>query len=519
VANRKTNRRTFKIETLENRSMMATGVFASLDGLGALKVTGTDYDDRVQVVSSATGVIVQELIPAGPYDPNIPGSLVEIPVPIPIDVNGALQIGVPRSRVTSLNVSLGNGNDKSVMHGDLPGTVNGGAGNDYLVGGAGSDSLIGGSGNDTLYGNGGADTLNGGSGDDKLYGGKGADTLYGGTGHDLLYGEEGDDWLWGGDGDDYLNGGDGSDSFDGGSGVDTFRRNLFLPGTGFFLDDDDGRGSPPAEVAGAFMTEVAGSDNWSDIDQEGSPTCSFLATLAAVSRETGDSNDLISRIKYDSAKDLYGIPFTVKSSKTVTVHPGIPGLMDPITATVPTIESKTIWVNGDWTEGRDPGGKLWVTLYQKAYLQLMGVKSRGATGAALDDSQWKSTQGTAWQQVDDAFFALTGKQAAFVKSDDATFQTMRDRLNAAGSMGMVASSIDTGTSNGVIADHSYTVISVFKNSQGTSYVRLYNPWHHDGDDGALFDLSGDSRRTGDEGLITLTWSQFKANFDGYYFTK
>jgi hypothetical protein len=39
-------------------------------------------------------------------------------------------------------------------------------------------------------------------------------------------------------------------------------------------------------------------------------------------------------------------------------------------------------------------------------------------------------------------------------------------------------------------------------------VTLYNPWAHDGTGGAM---------TGaDDGVITLTWAQFAANFTGYY---
>ena len=66
---------------------------------------------------------------------------------------------------------------------------------------------------------------------------------------------------------------------------------------------------------------------------------------------------------------------------------------------------------------------------------------------------------------------------------------------------MVASSKDSGTSNGVIANHAYMVSAVFTHN-GITYVRLYNPWNHDGQRGAMFDLDSNMRsNTSDEGLI------------------
>ncbi|PSB57868.1 hypothetical protein C7B77_06835 [Chamaesiphon polymorphus CCALA 037] len=72
-------------------------------------------------------------------------------------------------------------------------TLDGGAGNDYLVAGDGNDLFDGGEGNDELYGNSGDDNLNGNSGNDSLYGGEGNDILKGSLGSDIIFGGTGKD--------------------------------------------------------------------------------------------------------------------------------------------------------------------------------------------------------------------------------------------------------------------------------------------------------------------------------------
>ncbi|HQZ69144.1 MAG TPA: C2 family cysteine protease, partial [Planctomycetaceae bacterium] len=318
--------------------------------------------------------------------------------------------------------------------------------------------------------------------------------------------------VFGGDGNDLLiGGGAGVDHIDGGAGRDTFLRNLYLPGSGFSLSGDE-RGDEPAQVAGAFLSETAGPDGMFDIQQAGSPTCAFLATLSSVAGQTGTNDDLVNNIRYDAARDLYGVNFFVQGTKVVTVSNGIPGLSKPVTVTVPTIEQKTVWVNGDLTEGRDPGGKLWVTLYLKAYLQLVGAATRDANGACLESTQRKAATGKEWNNVSNMYFAITGRVAGFVKSANATAQSMFDQFNKSNNKGMVASSRDSGTSAGVIANHCYSVYKIFKDEKGNWLVRLRSPWGVDGRVGSMYDCNSEKQQFANDGLITLTWSQFTSNF-------
>ncbi len=123
------------------------------------------------------------------------------------------------------DIDLGTGNDRLYVRSYVAGTVNGGAGRDWLdfsgqptpagtvdlrrgfnsVGETifvGFENVIGSSGDDDVIGNGGANAIDLGVGNDKLQGMGGADRLLGGDGDDLLEGGAGADWLFGNLGND-----------------------------------------------------------------------------------------------------------------------------------------------------------------------------------------------------------------------------------------------------------------------------------------------------------------------------
>jgi hypothetical protein len=379
-------------------------------------------------------------------------------------------------------------------------------GNDVIFGGAGNDTINGGGGADKIYGRSGIDTIYGQKGNDVIYGGRQADSIYGGEGDDKLYGDQGIDWLSGGSGDDYLHGGDLVDNLDGGSGVNTYRRNLL--NSALSLNGDE-QGNMPAEVAGAFITDDNTEDSMYDIDQTKSPTCAFLATLASVARKTGSSNDLVQKIQYDAGRDEYGITLYKHGTRTEVIL--------GVTFAFETVEKTVVWVNGDWTEGRDPGGRLWVTLYQKAYLQLLNASTRDSIGACLESTQWKAADSASkWNNVRNCIFALTGRDSGFVKAADSNAKAMAEDLASSSTFGLIASTLDTGTKGGIVANHCYTVLSVYKDANGTWQVRLRNPWAQDGSDGAMDDIQSGKPRLVNDGLVTITWSQFAASFRGYY---
>lgn len=412
-----------------------------------------------------------------------------------------------RSAVKGVSFWGGDQNDRFVNAVRLlPTAAYGGGGNDYLegydaidrfLGQGGNDTLVGYGGNDYLHGGVGNDSLTGGTGDDYLGGDVGNDSLYGGDGRDVLAGEAGRDLLRGGAGDDYLNGGADKDDIKGEGGTDTFRRSLFF--TGFNLqprDEEDEQSDEPIMVSGSFLNDTRSSstrDSQWDIIQNTSPTCSFMTALSAVAERTGSADDLIQAIRYDAASDTYGIRLFVGGSW------------------------KTYWVNGDWTEGRDPGGRLWTTLYQKAYLNAMGVVTRDSAGRLLPSNLWSSPRGPAWMNPGEAMKALTGKASTWMGNAALDAATMRRQVYAAGTRGMVASSLVSGTANNVVNNHAYMVYDVYT-INGVWHVKLYNPWASDGKKSSNGYVKG-TMDGKDDGLVLLTWSVFKANFQGYYITQ
>ncbi|MBU0994464.1 MAG: tandem-95 repeat protein [Proteobacteria bacterium] len=109
----------------------------------------------------------------------------------------------------------------SLIGGNLPDFLKGGAGDDTIQGSEGDDSIHGNDGNDFLDGQSEYDTIYGGNGHDSIEGGSHDDYLYGDAGNDTLLGEDGYDHLYGGTGTDILDGGPGNDTLAGDAGIDT----------------------------------------------------------------------------------------------------------------------------------------------------------------------------------------------------------------------------------------------------------------------------------------------------------
>ncbi len=485
------------LEGLEDRRLMAASLTASLSTKGVLRVEGTDRADTI-VVRQINGSISVDGIQISDNGGKV-GSVAAARVnEVDVFALGGndsvwLSRGAGQQDLTKhVFVSGGDGNDY-IVGGAGPNYLWGDAGNDTIYGGAGNDQLVGGAGNDYLAGQGGNDSLWGDAGNDTLYGGAGNDYLAGGDGNDRLYGNEGNDTLYGEAGNDYLHGGTGIDYVNGGSGTDTYRRNLYLPGDGFSLTGKPIHSDVPSDIVGSYLVETTAQDSQWDIQQADTPTCVFMACLAGTAKWTGSSNDLVASIKYDAPSDTYGVPLYVNGSSKPT----------------------TFWVNGDWTEGHDPNGKLWVTLYQKAYLKAMDVVYQNADGSFRPDAQWYSKTDKNWQNNGVALTTLTGYSSAWVDNGSMDPAAIRRDMYASNPYIQIASSNQTTSSNKVIGDHAYVIYDIFQ-INGAWQVRLYNPWGTDGfkrADGTINyggTLDGNS-----DGLVTLSWSEFTANFSGY----
>jgi Ca2+-binding RTX toxin-like protein len=109
--------------------------------------------------------------------------------------DGSAELNVPRSRIGSILVDAGPGDDavridesNGVFTDSIPTTIVGGEGNDTLIGGSGAETLIGGPGNDTIDGKHGNDVAFLGSGDDTFVWdpGDGSDSVEGQSGNDTM---------------------------------------------------------------------------------------------------------------------------------------------------------------------------------------------------------------------------------------------------------------------------------------------------------------------------------------------
>jgi len=204
------------------------------------------------------------------------------------------------SNVEALRISVGGGSDE--VHNfnsgvgdapvDVPMTVDGGDGNDFINGGSRSDDLHGGPGNDNLTAYAGNDTLDGGFGSDYLEGGEDGDVVTYETRTEPIavdftvpgllpqpHGSYNDgppgsrdhirtvETVIGGSGDDSMKAGAEAITFRGGPGGDTLTggtsADTLIGGVG--ADAIDGLGGPDTILAGSGSDTVEARDGAPDI--------------------------------------------------------------------------------------------------------------------------------------------------------------------------------------------------------------------------------------------------------------
>lgn len=216
-----------------------------------------------------------------------------------------------------------------------------------------------------------------------------------------------------------------------------------------------------------------------DVNQGRAGTCVVLASLAAV--EASGVN-LASRIA-PRGNNQYAVPLYRPGTGWIT---------------------QTVYYDGTWT-ANDPAphgaGDFWVLLYQRAFLQEMGVN-----WADPDSAHWGDKYGNTFRQIDKALLALTG-QANW--DGNGTLSDLQQA--AAGNHPTIALSHNTGdvpglnlAALGVVSGHAYTVLGVRTDRAGT-WVTLRNPWGTD----------GPKVQGADDGIIELSWGVFSAVMQGY----
>jgi hypothetical protein len=295
-----------------------------------------------------------------------------------------------------------------------------------------------------------------------------------------LYASAGNDTLTGGSGNDTLVGGGGNDTLIGGKGKDTF-----VGGGGFDVYKDDFSTTDLTKQRSAI----------SDVDQGEAGTCVILSSLAAV---TSDGTNLAARIT-KVGTNLYSVP-----------------LYRPGTGWV----KQTVYFDGTWTDN-DPKitspNQAWVIIYQRAFLQEMGVNWNDPSS-----SGWAGKYGSKFQLANAGLIALTGRgtwqadnptnfrggasasgsttgSATAPGSAAANFALLKSALAA--KRPTIALTKNTNlTQIGLVTDHAYTVLGVSGNT-----VTLRNPWGTD----------GPKPQGADDGIITLSWDLFSQVMQGF----
>ncbi|MCA9054672.1 MAG: hypothetical protein KDA75_12595, partial [Planctomycetaceae bacterium] len=309
-------------------------------------------------------------------------------------------------------------------------------------------------------------TVWGHAGNDRIYGGNGNDTLYGNAGSDKLYGYSGDDFLSGGTA--------------GVSGATLAEKDLFWGGTGFdkYSDGFD------------FKKWVYNGQSASDINQEGSPTCQTLATLA--SAVTAGIDFAGSKITY-----LGNYVYNVK-------------LYEAGKAVYEKVTFDGTWSDNDPAPRVDSNGystpEFWTILMQRARLEhFYNINwSTKMTDAAWDAA---NTKYGGLYSVQKAIQQMHGWKTGAKASSGVSGQWIKDAL-AAKKVVILSTPGDKKkadrTPSGLVTGHAYAVVSAFQQN-GVWKVKVYNPW---GTDGTLTNNSKTTAKDGtDDGYITLTLSE------------
>jgi hypothetical protein len=281
--------------------------------------------------------------------------------------------------------------------------------------------------------------INAGAGNDWVYGGSANDTINGGLGNDLVFGAGGADSLYGQAGDDFLD--DGSRD----------RNELVAGGLGRDWN---------ADVVAVNGTRPA------DVRQRETPTCSFLASAAALA---GRGYDFREWISYDGPNEV-GTP----------------------------VYSVAFWNGTDWA---------WQSV------EFDGTLNASDTSLAAEGESWVVLMNRAWIAFrgDDgtafpheAILALTGSEANHAE--------YWDTVMSGGELDVIVQTLAQGgiviagtgpdeylTTDILVADHAYSVQRVL-NWGGEYWLELRNPMGHDG--GTL--------TTGNrlDGIVYVTWDEF-----------
>ena len=268
----------------------------------------------------------------------------------------------------------------------------------------------------------------------------------------------------------------------------------------------------PVMVAGSYLVDAnprqvavvgEGDDramHISDIDQQGTPTCSFAAVLGSIAETT---YDLAQNIRFvgQTVDDVY--EYSVRLFRPMMVNGALKSVGNAFWTRV--LYSPTEGHEHAESFGRDLGkgdrDEIWSLLYQRAYLQ----------NFATQDAEGQWLEGD-YQNRSFAFASITGRLGKYVDIADA-----QSRIRTALRNKDVATVASPGNDkkrpvNGIVQNHAYSIVDL-TGSGSDAKVTLRNPHGHDntGEIEIHSEYDGPDADSSD-GYITLVWSDFVKEF-------
>lgn len=418
------------LDQLESRTLLASALaIASMSHNGGtqLRITGTAGADFISVRRTVDGYLIAN----SDWSQTISGSF------------------------NSIQVKSGAGNDRITISSAIKVSTQlyGESGHDTINGGSGADSIFGGEGNDKLYGNAGEDTV-------VSLGGGLKDSLTGGTGTDSF-------WLDSTDTEKVTDANAYEKSVGASHAVGNFKS--FTVNGKKISPSKELAGSRIADptIDGAFQyTRFADRPLFSnkgpsvnDVKQGQAGDCYFLSTLAALAKT---NPQIIRQSIADLGDGTYAVQFFSANGAKNFLR------VDDDLAT---------FANSTTPAYADLGAQnsLWVAIMEKAFAYFRTGES---TYASLD-AGWMSEAFRALGSKSSSLWKNTGLNSAVALAKEL------ETLVASGkSVTLAISSVPDGQA--LIGNHAYTVDGVIPNADGSTSVRLRNPWGYDGagDDGA-----------------------------------
>jgi hypothetical protein len=269
-------------------------------------------------------------------------------------------------------------------------------------------------------------------------------------------------------------------------------------------DKETDQADMPAEVAGAFLTDVRYGDtrpmSFDDVFQGQQDSCVFASVLSATALSSFNLEGGIREVSRTASAITYGVRLYQNNSGTFT-----------------PIERQVVFDGTTTDEDYKPRNSkdYWPLIYQRAYI---------AYANSLPNQSYKSSNF--------AFQTLIGVSAtsASLSNTLATAQAIRSALTSGqGTLAGTISSANLLLENtyGLIHNHAYSVLGVSIPSSGSltdSKVTLRNPWGKD-TNWSYFDANHDNVLSeaeyarklkgidgANDGIITVPWSVFSTYF-------